>query len=141
MARLRWTRDAWQALIGALLVLLSATFANAQGNDDDTGKRYIRCAAVFAIAAAVATDQKAKEGFSSASMLLLTWASELRPDRPAKDNLDQVTRDFGVEVVEVGREVKLKTPSAGMEFAAKFGGELNRCGVLIATEAKRRNAP
>ena len=135
------TRSAWRGGVVALLVMLNASIANAQANDEDIGKRYIRCAAVLATASAVGKDQKAKERFSSGSMLLLLWASELGADRPEKERLDQVTRDFGLQVVEVGREVKLKTPSAASEFATKYGGELNQCGALLADEMKNRKKP
>jgi hypothetical protein len=140
MGERRVTGSIRSGCVGLLLVLLGPSITDAQSSNEDVRKRYVRCAAVLGVAAAFAADKKLQDGYSGASMLLTVWASELI-SQPSKVATDQATREFGDQVTVIGRDIGGKTPAAAKKFAAKYKGEVDRCGAFFVAEGKNRKRP
>jgi hypothetical protein len=121
------------ALGGALLVSF-ASVAGAQSSPDEVRKRHIGCAAVLGVAATISADKKAQDALSGVSMLLLTWATELGS---AKDK-DQTTRAFAGQVTEIGRAIKVGTPTTAKDFEEKYGSTRKACEAWFLAETKKR---
>ena len=133
------TRSAWSGGVALLLMLLGASIAGAQSNKEELRKRYIRCAAVMAVAGTVVTNEKTRDGYTGGSMLFTVWASELDPQ--PKDAVDRATRELSAEVTRIGRDIGGTTPAAEKKFRVDYRDDIQRCTDLFVDEAKKRKRP
>lgn len=130
--------NVWSGGLGLLLVLSSQWGALAQSSNEDLRKRYIGCAALFGAVSTMVPDGKAKDNLATASILLLTWASEVNVGQPAKKGVDQIMRELERRMTELAPDIKVGAPTAAKDFGAKHGGELKSCQSLYFAELKKR---
>ena len=131
----------WWRVLGSGLLVCLPCIAAAQSSGDDVRKRHITCAAVLGTAGTISADKKLQDRLAGASMLLLTWASDLITDQAAKARTDQVAREFAGQVTEIGRTIKAGTPAAAKTFEEKYGGAQKACETWFLAETKKRKSP
>jgi hypothetical protein len=124
------------ALLGAAwlgLLAAGAGSADAQAPTvaNDTRARYLRCAAAFAVAAKESPEQRARDGYGNAVLLLTTWASELDVGVTMQQSVDRVGRDLvsAMERLAAERRAAATDP---------LGGELDRCRALFNEASRAR---
>lgn len=116
------------ALLGA--AALGTAQAQAPTVANDTRARYLRCAAAFAVAAKESPEQRTRDGYGNAVLLLTTWASELDVGVTVQQSVDRVGRDLVGAMERLTAERRAATDP--------LGGELDRCRALFNEASRAR---
>jgi hypothetical protein len=104
-------------------------------------KPYMRCAAVFGLAATSTKEAKMKDAYTSVSMLLSLWASELDPQVPADQAVEIATRELAAEFEVLDGELRKARGSdaaAQRRFQQSFAEEVGRCRSFFGEVSKNR---
>ncbi|MCU0951875.1 MAG: hypothetical protein MUC68_12660 [Burkholderiaceae bacterium] len=118
-------------MFAALGALAAVAAAQAPTVANDTRARYLRCAAVFAAASKEAPEQRARDGYGNAVLLLTTWASELDAGTTLQTSVDRVGRDLVAAIDRLAAERRAAP-------ADPLADELARCRTLFNEASRAR---